>query len=108
MKDIFDLTDTKDIPEELLKRIMSKVKDLSQAQKHILELLRIRNGLTYNEFLIGYYRKYGEVVTRNYLHKAVLGLKRRGYVESKPSSKSNKQNVYFRTGSPEIIPKNKR
>lgn len=60
--DIFNTDNLEDIPEKIKKELSS-----NETEKRILELFDIaKRPLNLDEITVGYYRKYGEIKSRNF------------------------------------------
>jgi len=69
--DFFDLDDLSDISEQVRKELNRKN---STIIGKILQLFNFKQTLTVDEILVGFYRKYGELMKRNYLQNRLYTL----------------------------------
>lgn len=85
--EIFDLKNTDDLPKEL--KIIGRSNRFGENTNKILNLFYIKEELTINEIIVGFYRKYNKVIDRNFLSKTLFNLCKR-----KQLKKSSTRGVY--------------
>lgn len=78
MSDLFDLTDISDIPPELIQEL-NLASDIDVVILGLFE--EAKKPLNLNELLIGYYRKYKENKTRQYMMTTCYRLVKKGFLE---------------------------
>ena len=79
MKDIFDLNNLSDLPEELIREINLTTK----VEKIILNLFLDGDGtLNLSKLIVGYYRKHDEIKTRQYMMTTCYRLVKKGFLSS--------------------------
>jgi hypothetical protein len=74
---IFDLKDLSDIPDEL----MEQLNLTSRTDRLFLDLFKEKSPLNITELLIGYFRKYGELKTRNYIMVNCYRMSKKGLIK---------------------------
>lgn len=80
MTDIFDLTNCSDLPPELKCELYLSAAQTAKMQ--LLELLQISGKpLNISQFLVGYYRKYGEQKTRSWMVGQLYKLSKAGAIK---------------------------
>lgn len=78
MNKIFDLKNLDDIPQELIRELNI----ISKTNNNILWLFKnAGKNLNLTELLIGYYRKYDEVKTRQHMMTACYRLMKKGFLQ---------------------------
>ena len=78
MDDIFDLDDLADLPPELIKELNLA----SDVDTKLLELFReAGKELNLTQLLVGFYRKYGEKKSRQYMMTTCYRLVKKGFLK---------------------------
>ena len=78
MSDIFDLKDISDIPQDL----KDELNLLSDVDNKMLYLFKEKEILNINEVMVSWFRKYGEVRSRQYFMTTLYRMKRKGVLVS--------------------------
>jgi len=92
-QDIFDLTNSSDIPDSLKKEISAFKRD--EFEKRLIELFKIAGGgLNLDQVQVGYFRKYGEVKERRTITAKLYNMCRTERGNSAIESVEGKKGVY--------------
>ena len=81
IKDIFDLKNLSDIPLELKENLQVSRGRFSEAGRQILSLFDLKNELSLDEILVGMFRKYNVVTTRNCISSNVYNYRRMNLIK---------------------------
>lgn len=90
-KDIFDFKNTDDLPVEL-KKLTHLHRDKNDEDR-IFELFDVKETLTRNELLIGFYRKYNKVLTQSALYYRLSSLVLKGKIRKLNKNKNNQHEL---------------
>jgi len=94
MKDIFDLDDISDCPEDLQEAIRPRRQYRENTQyKYVYALFLKKHTLTLDELQVGFYREYGTFVSRYSLVGSINLLRNKGSIINV------RQGVYRRIGA---------
>jgi len=69
-KNIFDLTDLSDLPEEY-KEQLSVINFKKEESKNLFNLFLMKNKLKTDEIMVAYYRKYNKKVERRWVQATI-------------------------------------
>ena len=81
-KDIFDIENINDLPEECCKEINKARRMIGGRVRKIAYLFTLKPLLTRKEIIAGMYRLHGIVVTKNYISSTMTNLVGRGILQS--------------------------
>jgi len=75
---IFDLSDISDLPIPL-KNKLSILRSSSETRK-IINLFKMKDTLTIDEILVGFFREYKKEISRSWVSTTLYNLSRKGFV----------------------------
>lgn len=84
---IFDLSNLSDLPENLA----SELRLESVIDKKIIALFKEKTPLNYNEIIVGWFRKYGQVKSRGYFRTSLYRMSKKGLIE--PTNKKGEYDL---------------
>lgn len=86
---IFDLDDVEDISESTRQELNACLS--RRFGLRVLRLFNLKDELTIPELVVGFYRKYGEDITKKKMHYAIQNLLNGGYIKKVDSLKRLKK-----------------